>query len=494
LCKANWSGREEKNSNFAGRLVRRLNEASRLIDASTGRDYGENLSDLIAGFAAGFVDAGVRPGDTLLIHSELNAASTLAYLGSMYAGIVPALVEDRTFAAQRESLIDKIRPQAVWTAREGTIEPFALRGIREIVGEFPPVAVESLPACHREGSNLAALMPTSGSTGTPRMVMVSHGNLTANTEAIIRSQQLGNDERAMLIMPIAYCFGASVMHTHLYQGGGVVFDSRFMFPDKVLKAIAQYGCTTFAGVPSVYQALLNRSNLAKIAIPTLRRFLQAGGALKPDNVREMRQIVAAAHFFVMYGQTEATARISCWDADGESEKLGSAGLPLDNIEIQIVDNEGREVETGETGEILVRGPSVCSGYLDDPEATAHKFADGWLKTRDYGLRDGDGYLWIKGRAEDFIKIRGRRVSLSEIEAKVGSLPGVGECAALPVENKDTGEAVALILVPNGHEAGLAEKVRASLPPIWTCTAIKLVDELPKTSSGKLARNQLQAML
>ena len=130
-----------------------------------------------------------------------------------------------------------------------------------------------MPPAAREDSDLAALMATSGSTGVPRFVMVSHGNLIANTEAIIRSQQLANDERAMLILPVSYCFGASVMHTHLYQGGGVVFDRRFMFPDKVLHAIAQFACTTFAGVPTAYNVLLRRSNIRQIAMPALRRFL-----------------------------------------------------------------------------------------------------------------------------------------------------------------------------------------------------------------------------
>lgn len=134
-----------------------------------------------------------------------------------------------------------------------------------------------MPPAACVASDLAVLMATSGSTGALRFVMVSHGNLIANTEAIIRSQRLASDERAMLILPVSYVFGASVMHTHLYHGGGVVFDRRFMFPDKVLQAIAQFNCTTFAGVPTVYNVLLRRSNIRRISMPSLRRFLQAGG-------------------------------------------------------------------------------------------------------------------------------------------------------------------------------------------------------------------------
>ena len=219
-------------------------------------------------------------------------------------------------------------------------------------------------------------MATSGSTGAPRFVMISHGNLIANTEAIIRSQHLANDERAMLILPLNYCFGASVFHTHLYQGGGVVFDRRFMFPDKVLRAIDKYDCTTFAGVPTVYNILLRRSNIRSIAMPSLRRFLQAGGALAPQRIREMQEAVPKAKFYVMYGQTEATARISCLDPERLREKPGSVGHPLDNLTVRIVDEKGQDLPTGEIGEILVKGPSISSGYLNDPEEEIACFVQG----------------------------------------------------------------------------------------------------------------------
>jgi acyl-coenzyme A synthetase/AMP-(fatty) acid ligase len=317
--------------------------------------------------------------------------------------------------------------------------------------------------------------------------------LIANTEAIVRSQHLGADEKAMLIMPVSYCFGASVVHSHLYQGGGVVFDSAFMFPDKVLRAIDSYGCTTFAGVPTVYNILLRRSNLRSILLPGLRRFLQAGGALAPSGVREICSIVPTAEFFVMYGQTEATSRISTLPPDHLSEKLGSAGLPLDNVTVRVVDDEGRELTAGQTGEIQVRGPSVCSGYFDDPEATERKFDNGWLKTGDFGCRDHEGYVWIKGRTSEFAKIRGIRVSFGEVEARVAAVPGVYECAATSIQHPEAGEALALFIVANDRAGGIVQTVRRALLPQWTCASVKVVPELPKTENGKIVRSQLQAI-
>jgi long-chain acyl-CoA synthetase len=271
----------------------------------------------------------------------------------------------------------------------------------------------------------------------------------------------------------------------------------------VLQSIDTYQCTTFAGVPTVYNILLRRSNIRSMTLRSLRRFLQAGGALAKENVQELCSIVPTAEFFVMYGQTEATSRISCLPPERLRDKLGSVGLPLDNLTIRIVDqsddDQGREVSEGETGEIQVSGPSVCQGYLDEAEATQKKFDHGWLKTGDLAAMDADGYLWIRGRASDFIKIRGYRVSLAEVEAKVAAVPGVSECAAMGVQHPEAGEAIALFIVGDGAVSGngnqaILERVRHALPTQWTCSSVQVVVELPKTANGKIARAQLQEVI
>jgi acyl-CoA synthetase (AMP-forming)/AMP-acid ligase II len=337
-------------------------------------------------------------------------------------------------------------------------------------------------------------MSTSGSTGVSRLVKVSHGNLTANTEAIIRSQYLRLDERVMLILPISYCFGASVMHTHLYQGGGVVHDSRFMFPDKVLHAIGRYQCTTFAGVPAAYNILLRRSNIRSIPLTSLRRFLQAGGALAPERIQQMRELIPQAEFFVMYGQTEATARISCLPPGRLSEKLGSVGQPLDNVLVRIVGENGKDVPSGQTGEIWVGGKSICSGYFDEQEETTRKFRNGWLATGDMASRDQDGFLWILGRKSEFIKMSGVRVSFAEIETRVAASPGVSECAAIAVEHAEAGEALALYIVAEQGAHEVIASISRNMPPEWVCASVNLVAELPRNSHGKLVRSRLSGIV
>lgn len=478
-------------SNFAGQLVKRLGARSYLIDAATGVEIRpQELPWLIAAYGTSLRSAGLREGDRVLIGCSLSLSSALVYLGAMYAGLVAVPVEDRAVRDSAAMLLKATEAKAVWTEAGLRGECTQEGSIVCLQGDLATEALAVLPPAACAASDLAALMATSGSTGVPRFVRVTHGNLLANTEAIIRSQRLAGDERAMLILPVSYCFGASVLHTHLFQGGGVVFDRRFMFPDKVLQAMVQLRCTTFAGVPTAYNVLLRRSNLRRIAMPSLRRFLQAGGSLAPQRINEMLAAFPLAKFYVMYGQTEATARISCSEPERWEEKPGSVGRPLDNLMVRIVDDEGNDLPAGQIGELLVGGPSICSGYLNDPDETRRVFSGGWLRTRDLARQDEEGYLWIEGRKGAFLKMRGMRVSFPEVEARVSAIPGVYECVARATNHPEAGEALVLFIVPDqGVTIGI-EEVRRHLPAHWAIDSIRLVSELPKTSVGKIALSSL----
>lgn len=477
--------------NFAGRLVQRLGSGSCLIDAATGRVIGpEALPRLIAAHGHSFVSAGLKTGDRVLIGCSLSPASALVYLGAIYAGVVAVPVDERALTASLGRMLDATGAKAVWTETGLRGESIDHDSILFLHGNLAADTPAMMPPAAVTDSNLAALMATSGSTGAPRFVTVSHGNLVANTEAIIRSQQLAPDDRAMLILPLNYCFGTSVLHSHLYASGGVVLDRRFMFPDKVLRAVAEYGCTTFAGVPTAYQVLLRRSNLREIALPSLRRFLQAGGRLAPEKIYELRAALPTTKFYVMYGQTEATARISCMEPDRWEEKSGSVGRPLDNVTVRIVDEQGNHLLAGQTGQLWVKGPSISSGYWNNPVETERAFSDGWLRTGDLAREDDEGYLWIEGRQGTFLKMRGVRVSFTEAEETVAAIPGVYECAARAVEHPEAGEALELFIVPDQGASLALEDVRRHLPAHWALDSIHLVSELPKTSAGKLARGSL----
>jgi acyl-CoA synthetase (AMP-forming)/AMP-acid ligase II len=235
---------------------------------------------------------------------------------------------------------------------------------------------------------------------------------------------------------------------------------------------------------------LRRSNLRTIPLPALHRFLQAGGALSIDSIRQMRNLVPHADFFVMYGQTEATSRIACLPPDRLDDKLGSVGVPLDNLTTKIVDSDGAQVPDGTSGELHVCGESICAGYFDEPEETERKFRGGWLATGDIASRDQDGFLWITGRKAEFIKMRGVRVGFAEIETRIAAVPGVSECAAVAVPHVEAGEALALYIVAPEAPADLFKAIRRRMPSEWVCDSIRLIVELPRNPYGKLMRHRL----
>jgi len=479
--------RSAPQANFASRLAERLSTRSQLVDAANNESIGaEEIRAGIRGFASAFRAAGLEIGDRVLIGCGLRPISSIAYLGAMFGGLVPVPVNESAMESLGAALAVVARARAVWTECAMRTRWTEHAGLRELTGRLSAPGRPIGPA-HRGESDLAVLMATSGSTGKPKLVTVTHGNLAANTEAIIRSQAIGVDERAMLILPLSYCFGASILHTHLYCGGAVVFDSRFMFPDKVVHAIADYRCTTFAGVPSVYNILLRRSNIRRIPLPSLRRLLQAGGALSAERILELRMAVPDAQFFAMYGQTEATSRISCLPPDRLGEKLGSVGVPLDNLFVRILGPDGTDVPTGESGELWISGPSVCPGYYEDPDETRRKYHDGWLATGDIVSRDADGFLWITGRKSEFVKMRGVRVSFAEIESRISAVVGVSDCAAMVTAHPEAGEAIAIYVVVDGNPEEVCASIRRSIPTEWICDSFRLVRELPRNAHGKLVR-------
>jgi acyl-coenzyme A synthetase/AMP-(fatty) acid ligase len=412
----------------------------------------------------------------------------------MYAGLVSVPIDIAQLKENCLQFIDSTGAKAIWVENKECIvtRPDNVA----IIGGSPLLlgSDSAMQSVVKEENDIAVLVATSGTTGKPRFVMVTHGNLLANTEAIVKSQHLEENECAILILQISYCYGASILHTHLYKGGSVVFDPRFMFPDKVLYAAVQHKCTTFAGVPSVYKILLNRSHLGSIGMPDLRRFLQAGGSLDIESIEEVKRRVPV-DFYVMYGQTEATARIACLDPSLYEFKKGSVGKLLENLEGKLISENIGGKSSDNSGLLYVRGPSISPGYYNDPEATAEKFVNGWLNTQDVVRMDSEGFIWVIGRAGEFLKIRGKRVAYSEIEQKVRTFEGVLDAAVVSIKHDEAGEVPFVFFIPAHQDTvRISEAIKQGLPQVWTCQGVVPVSEFPLTERGKLNRKKLTEMV
>lgn len=459
---------------FAQILMQRAAGARVFDAASGGREPVARAADV----AGGFLAAGLVPGDVLILLADLSVEAVIAYLAALHLGLVPLPIHPSDIDRFLPGALGQVKVAGCW-AREAAAFAGLPDGPKRLHG-LPGGAAGAVAP--RRGGETAVLMMTSGSTGTPDLIAVSSDNLLANTRAIVASQRLGAAERAMLILPLGYCFGASVAHSHLWAGGDLVVDRRFMFPEKVIAAMAAYGCTSFAGVPTAYRTLAQRSRLGESPLPALRRFLQAGGALDQATIAAIRSRVPHAAFFVMYGQTEATSRIATLPPEDLDRKPGSVGLPIDGVAVTIVDENGAPLPSGRTGEIVVRGASVAR-----PLRPNAKLRGDALYTGDLGHFDAEGYLYVDGRKSEFLKCRGVRIGLAEIEHAVLRLPDVAAAMAFPVADPDCGEAIGLAVVPRAPEAS-AEAVRAAivraLPRPWAVAALELVPHLPTTSVGK----------
>ncbi len=280
-----------------------------------------------------------------------------------------------------------------------------------------------------DGERLAEIIFTSGSTGEQKGVMITHHNLIANTASIVEYLNLKGSDTMEVVMPFYYCYGLSLLHTHLRVGGSVVLNNSFVFIGSVINDLKQYQCTGFAGVPSHFQILLRKSkDFKRMTFPSLRYVTQAGGKLHPVFIREFTEAFPDIDFIVMYGQTEATARLSYLPPHTLKDKIGSIGRAIPGVELRVVDDSGKDVMPGETGEIIARGKNIMAGYYGDTDSTGKTIRDGWLHTGDLATVDDEGYIFIQSRKKEILKVRGIRISPKEIEEVIFSFPGVVDCS------------------------------------------------------------------
>jgi acyl-CoA synthetase (AMP-forming)/AMP-acid ligase II len=343
----------------------------------------------------------------------------------------------------------------------------------------------------------AALMFTSGTTAGPKAVRLTHRNLQANTASIVSYLDLRRDDRMLVILPFFYCFGASLLHTHLRAGGAVVLCDQFVFPEVAIDLMERERCTGFAGVPSSFQLLLRASSFASRELPELRTIQQAGGRLPVPLVEELVAAKPRARLFVMYGQTEATARLSYLPPDRLGDKPGSIGCGIPGVTLRVLDDDGHPVTAGQTGEIVATGDNISPGYLHDPQESARKFRDGALWTGDLATVDDDGYLFIVDRRADFIKCWGHRVSSAEVEACALRLTELVGAAAVGVPDPEAGEAITLFVTTRPGATTESDDVlaflRRNLARHMVPRSVHLLPALPLTASGKVAKSRLREL-
>lgn len=341
----------------------------------------------------------------------------------------------------------------------------------------------------------AVLVFTSGTTSAPRAVCVSHENIRANTASIVQFLELSRDDRMLVILPFSYCFGASLLHTHLAVGASLRICETHAFPETIVDAVEADRCTGIAGVPSTYQLLLRASSFETRPLHTLRLIQQAGGRLPHPQLTRVVAAQPQARVFVMYGQTEATARLAYLPPEYLSTKPGSVGRAIPGVRLRISDEGGADVPAGVVGEVRAAGANITAGYWEDPEGSAAKYTGGELRTGDLGRLDADGFLYIVDRRDDFIKSWGIRVSSHEVEDAALEMVEISAAAAVGRPDPAAGEAIVLFVVlhPDStlDDDDVERFLRGRLAKHLVPHAIRVVPELPLNQNGKVVKTKLR---
>jgi long-chain acyl-CoA synthetase len=434
-----------------------------------------------------------------LVMADNSPFFIISYLSIIYSGNIAVLVEtkisknDLTQISKASSLTGAF----VQKKYRNNFDNSTLALFDEtIIDEISDKTFFLNPPPDMLGDDSAVIIFTSGSTGTKKGVMLTHKNLIANTRSIIEYLHLDETDRICVVLPFFYCYGASLLHTHLRVGGRVVLNQK-PFLASIIKDIDTYACTGFAGVPSTYQILINKTLFLQQKFPSLRYFTQAGGQLPNRYITMLADTFPQKKLYVMYGATEATARLSYLPPELVKSKMGSIGKGIPGVTLAVLDENGLPVKPGTTGEIAARGDNIMKGYYHDPEGTATVLKNGWLYTGDLATIDDEGFIFVVGRSKNIIKSGGYRISPNEIENEILSCEKFKGCVVFGVPDDIMGEAVVAVIQTsdkmdhNDLKIEILTHCNRRLPSYKVPKKIFFIDEFPLNSSNKLDMARLK---
>jgi long-chain acyl-CoA synthetase len=484
--------------------------AAALMSRQRETTYGE-LRDQVARLRGGLAGLGLEPGDRVGIICANNWYFVASYLAVLSGGLVAVPLNPQSPAAELTAELAAVGARAVIVGPAGAsafaqVDRAGLVDLEHVVTtsgsdidgalDFDElVAADPTPVIDREPDDLAVLVFTSGTAGAPKAAMLTHGSLLANLDQTQRhpGRAMTSDDISFGVLPLFHIFGLNVvLGLTLRAGARVVLVERFD-PASALETIAERGVTVVAGAPPMWTAWLGLPDADPEAFSSVRLAV-SGAARLPEDVAQAFERRFGVQLSEGYGLTEASPVVT--SSAGDEPRYGSIGRPVPDLEVRLVDDDGEDALVGDTGEIWLRGPNIFAGYWEDPEATAAVLTpDGWLRTGDVAVADGDGYLYLVNRAKDVIIVSGFNVFPGEVEEVLMAHAGVKEAAVVGVAHPHTGEAVkAFVVVEAGQsfEEDLLIDFCADRLARYKCPSkVTFVDELPRGQGGKVLRRALR---
>jgi acyl-CoA synthetase (AMP-forming)/AMP-acid ligase II len=444
--------------------------------------------------AAGLRRQGVQPADRVLFLLPNGIDYLSAYYGTLLVGGTAVGLAMATAPRALAHVVENCQPNICITDPARDYPALAEIGVEhtwtvEELENEPPF--DELPL--GGGTELAQIIYTSGTTGTPKGVMLSHRALRSNTTGIVEYLSLTSEDRVGVVLDFVYSYGNSLLQTHCRVGGSMALLGAMAFPARVVKLLRDRECTGLSGVPSTFAMLLQRGKLDEHPAPSLRYLTCAGGALPAANLRRLQRALPDVEVFLMYGQTEASARLSYLPTSELPSRPNSIGKGMPGVALQVLDERGEPVTPGQEGEIVASGENLMSGYWDDAETSRQVLRDGGLWTGDLATVDDEGFIFITGRRSDLIKTGAYRVHPKEIEEAIISMDGVHECVVIGVPDEIWGETIIACFRQGSSPliADVRRHLRDVLPDYKWPRQIAEVEEIPRTASGKPKRQELR---
>ena len=484
-------------------------KAALVLDEKT-TTYAE-LDTFANRFANVLLARGLQRGDRVIVYLDNSLASVVAIFGTAKANGVFSMVNAMTKPQKLGYIVKNLGPRFVVTQKR------LLPNAEEVVRDetiFVTDASDDPRAFWRALDDAEATAPrppaidldlayvsyTSGSTGVPKGVMMTHQSSVAGARSIMEYLGARKDDRVLSIIPLSFDYGLYPVVMTAAAGSTLYLETSFAFPNKVLRKMASAAITTFPLVPTTAAIIVNLKSLVPGSLPSLRLITNTAAPLPPAHSEKLRELFPNARIFSNYGLTE-TIRSTFLPPEELAVRPSSVGKAMPNTEAVIVDASGERVDPGVVGELVLRGGNLLKGYWENPEATAAVLKPGvypWEKTFHTGdlfSADADGYLYFKGRKDDVIKSRGEKVAPREVEDVLYQLEGIREAAVIGVPDPVQGLSVRAVLSLSPDHTFTAIEIQRHcakyLEDYMVPSSVEIRDELPKTESGKIKRRELQ---
>lgn len=444
--------------------------------------------------------AGLSERDRVIVWMENSPEYVATYLAVLELGGIVVALHSQTTAEEVVRIIRHVGGVGLIVSpsvKQWTMSDMESLGLRFLLAGENIHRMGYRDGGYEVPDDVAQIIYTSGSTGRPKGVVLTHKNLMANTSSILAYLQLTADDSVMAVLPFVYAYGNSVMLTHLFVGGTIVIENNMLYPHVVLDSMIKTGVTGFSGVSTTYALLLNHSNLKSYVFPSLRYLTHAGGPMPSELLSRIRTAFPDRRMFLMYGQTEASARLTYLPPELLDVKKESAGRAIPGVVLKIVREGGEAACPGDVGEIWASGDNIMQGYWQDAELTSGVLQDGWLRTGDLGRLDEEGYLTIVGRNNEMIKSGSYRISPTEIEEVLLQHQQVQEAGVVGIDDAILGQKICAIVALKEDGTLSDQDVMAycaqRLVQYKRPKVVVIVSALPKSPSGKILRERLRTI-